>query len=210
MKVAITLNDVVRTHYEHTKSILEEEIKRTQEIGEVFELDDDGEIIGDNLSTEKKGILLNNTIDNYRFSKIYSFESDQDYDNFIYNERAFSIFSRAEVVYPEVCQDLNKLYREIIKDHSCTIVSQERGNSKIATLNFLSVNKVLVNNYKFVYDYSKMWQLFDVIITANPFIIKRKNLNNQNKLSVKIKTQYNEHIKSDYEFDNLSEVLSMF
>ena len=55
-----------------------------------------------------------------------------------------------------------------------------------------------------------MWQLFDVIITANPFILKRKNLNNQNKLSVKIKTQYNEQIKSDYEFDNLSEVLSMF
>lgn len=210
MKVAITLNDVVRSHYDHVNLILQDELKRNEEIGEVFELDDDGEIIGDNLSTEKSGKTLDVVVDNYRYSKIYPFESNQDYDNFIYNERAFSIFSRADSVYPNVCNDLNKLYSEIVKDHSCTVVSQERGNSKIATLNYLSVNKVLVNNYKFVYDYSKMWQLFDVIITANPFILKRKNLNNKNKLSVKIKTSYNEHIKSDYEFNNLSEVLSMF
>ncbi|MCJ8336073.1 MAG: hypothetical protein MJH10_17850, partial [Epibacterium sp.] len=74
----------------------------------------------------------------------------------------------------------------------------------------ISVNKLLPSNVKLLYNYSKVWQLYDVIITANPYILKKKNLENQKKISIKIITDYNKDIKADYEFRNINEVLSMF
>lgn len=210
MKVAITLNDVLREHYDKVLEVIEQKKFDDENSGEVFELDDDGEIIPHDLTKNVKGVTLDQKIDNYRYSLLYPFENETAYNDFIYDSMAFSIYGRPALTYPNANFDLNKLYAEIIKEHSCTIVSQERGNSKIATLNFLSVTKIMANNYKFLYDYSKIWQLYDVVVTANPFILKRKNLDNENKLSVKIITDYNKDIKADYEFNNLSEVLSMF
>lgn len=210
MKVAITLNDVLREHYNKVVEVIEQKRLDDENSGEVFELDDDGEIIPTDLTKNVEGVTLDVKTDNYRYSLLYPFEDEKAYNDLIYDSMAFTIYGRPVLSYPEANRDLNKLYSEIIKEHSCTIVSQERSNSKIATLNFLSVSKIMANNYKFLYDYSKIWQLYDVVITANPFILKKKNLKNENKLSVKIITEYNKDIKADYEFNNLSEVLSMF
>lgn len=100
------------------------------------------------------------------------FESLEEYEKFTFEDNSFEIFGRAEQKYQGSMIDLNELYSILVKlDHRATIVSQEMGNSKSGTLLFLAQNKCMANNYKFVSNYSKMWEEFDAIITANVDIV---------------------------------------
>lgn len=211
MKVAITLNDVVRQHYSEVLKFIEAHKIENESLGEVFELDDNGDPIPvDIVENNQKIKLLPEKIDNYKYSSVYPLLTEEDYNELIFDKAPFTLYGKASLTYEKAASDFNKLYGEIIKDHTCTLLSQERENSRSATFNFISVNKLLPSNVKLLYNYSKVWQLYDVIITANPYILKKKNLENQKKISIKIITDYNKDIKADYEFRNINEVLSMF
>lgn len=211
MKVAITLNDVVRQHYGEVLKFIEAHKIENESLGEVFELDDNGDPIPvDIVENNQKIKLLPEKIDNYKYSSVYPLLTEEDYNELVFDKAPFTLYGKASLTYEKAASDFNKLYGEIIKDHTCTLLSQERENSRSATFNFISVNKLLPSNVKLLYNYSKVWQLYDVIITANPYILKKKNLENQKKISIKIITDYNKDIKADYEFRNINEVLSMF
>ena len=211
MKVAITLNDVVRQHYSEVLKFIEAHKIENESLGEVFELDDNGDPIPvDIVENNQKIKLLPEKIDNYKYSSVYPLLTEEDYNELVFDKAPFTLYGKASLTYEKAASDFNKLYGEIIKDHTCTLLSQERENSRSATFNFISVNKLLPSNVKLLYNYSKVWQLYDVIITANPYILKKKNLENQKKISIKIITDYNKDIKADYEFRNINEVLSMF
>jgi hypothetical protein len=149
-------------------------------------------------------------------SKVCTFIDKADYKEFVYEDFAFQLFGKTNPSYPNAVHDLNVLYQMMVEmGHSVTIVSQERSSSIPATHLFLAQNNFRCNNTKFLYDYSQVWELYDLIITANPYIIKTKP---KNKLCFKINSEYNkvEHLtdklenRANMSFDNLKEIRSFW
>jgi hypothetical protein len=82
------------------------------------------------------------------------------------------------------------------------------GKSKPATLFFLSKYGSLIENIKFYSNTTLLntFNEFDIIITSNPNLL---SLSNSNKKIIKVKTTYNEDLKSDYIINDLSELESV-
>lgn len=163
-----------------------------------------------NLSVERGIISIEESNDPMGLSKIHKFSDVEDFENFLYHEQSFEIFSRTPLAYPQVMLDLDLLYNYLSRNNNTiTIVSQERENSKSATLLFLAQNQFKGNNIKFLYDYSKIWELYDLIITADPYIIKTKP---DNKVCLKVITEQNKDIEGTkiFSFESLKEIYNHF
>jgi len=163
-----------------------------------------------NLSVERSLISIEESNDPMGLSKIHKFSDVEDFENFLYHEQSFEIFSRTPLTYPQVMLDLDLLYNFLSRNNNTiTIVSQERENSKSATLLFLAQNQFKGNNIKFLYDYSKIWELYDLIITADPYIIKTKP---DNKVCLKVITEQNKDIEGTkiFSFESLKEIYNHF
>lgn len=218
MNIGITINDVVRGF-----SLKVEEVhKKISSLNNDFQylqgfdmsdvsldvhpeaLNEDDFSLIEKPSIEEKTLLkLSVANDPYLISHRHEFLNEEEFNDFMYSAYSFEINGRAHEIYPEATQDLNLLYKQLVDlKHTVTLVSQERGTSKQATLLFLAHNKFQGNNIKFLYDYSNIWELYDVIITANPLIILSKPAN---KLCLKITTPYNEHFETQHSFINLRE-----
>lgn len=225
LRIGITLNDTVRDFqnafgdvYTHWMNSIETAKKSANELkhastGDLSETSLNAgldEFIINNVETEieRKLLFLAEDVDLFNMSRRYIFEDEAEYQNFLYDDFAFQIFSRCNLMYSEAMNDLNSLYNELVSGgHNVTIVSQERNNSKQATLLFLSRNKFQCNNIKFLYNYSKIWELYDLIITANPYIIASKP---KGKLCMKITNELNLDMDADKEFENLFDVLNFY
>jgi hypothetical protein len=99
---------------------------------------------------------------------------------------------------------LNDLYYELRDSYEMSIVSDEIGKSKPASLFFLSKFGCLIEKIMFYSEITKndMWNSVDILLTANPTLLLEKP---ENKIVVKYNTNYNKQIKSEYEINTLSE-----
>lgn len=159
-----------------------------------------------NTSIERVLVEVQESDDPMNLSKFLTFKDKQEFEEFLYQDQAFEIFSRAPLAYPQVMIDLDKLYQVLSKrNHNITIVSQERDRSKSATLLFLSQNQFRGNNIKFLYDYTNVWELYDLIITADPFIAKIKP---EGKICLLVETEHNsgEYAKGVFKFPSIKEI----
>lgn len=135
----------------------------------------------------------------------------KDLEDIMFFSYAFEIFGRSNEKYKNAMNDLNQLIFKLNhynnNDNIATtvnILSLERDISKSSTLFFLSKYKFAGSNIKFVYDYSKIWEIADCIITANPFLLKNKK---RGKKIMKINTEYNQDVKVKNNFDSLTDIL---
>lgn len=216
MRIGITLNDVVRDFTSNFDEVYNNYIsslegvapQRVLDISQT-DLSPSAEVKTSEVEKQSRKVLdLPYEDDPFGISKEYEFTSKEEFDNILWDDLAFEVFGKAEQKYAEAMQDLNKVYNQFISDgHSVSVVSQERKNSKPATLLFLSQNKFYGNNIKFLYNYSKVWQLYDLIITTNPLILAAKP---KDKKTIKIQTPYNEHIESDLTKKDLHEVYQYY
>jgi hypothetical protein len=214
MKIGITLNDTVRVFEDTVAEAYEMFLKSVENTSDFvindltdtpLDADESGFVINE-VYEERKREKLNLSVDKDPFfiTHRYEFMDEEEFNDFMYDSFAFEIFARTKTTYPEAMDDLNSLYNELVSDgHSVTVVSQERSVSKSATLLFLAQNKFQGNNIKFLYNYSKIWELFDVIITSNPLILETKP---ENKICFKILTDINENLNSTQEFEDLDDV----
>jgi hypothetical protein len=85
-------------------------------------------------------------------------------------------------------------------EHQIELVSKEVGKSIPATFFFLSKTGCKIENIRFVKKSENEWDGVDILITANPDALKNKP---QGKVSVKIKSPYNNTVGSDYELDSI-------
>ena len=95
-----------------------------------------------------------------------------------------------------------------IKDHKeleITIVSDELGKGKPATLFFLSKNSCYVNDYSFYkkQNLPEKWEECDIWITSDCEVINTKP---DGKTVIKVLTDYNKELESDYTIEKLNEV----
>lgn len=188
-KVFINITGVLRDTYakaasEYRKYYIETELEEGEE--EPFEYD---------------MVLPVNTDD---LSNHFKFQSEDEMKYFFFVEFAIEIFGHSAPVYSGVFRDLADLMKDN-DDWEITIVSDEVGKGKPSSLFFLSKNTCYVDNYRFYKkdNVEEMWNECDVWITAECDVIKTKP---EGKTVVKVETEYNKDLKSDYTVEKLTNV----
>jgi hypothetical protein len=228
MRIGVTLNEVIRAHYETVNQSYElytSEINQSLNTDELLETSEDdklylkekfnfaGEVKNHENSplvqydlTNSEGLedyeeMVDNRVRNLisvellddpmNITKLHKFYDSEEFQYFMYSENAFEIFARTPLMYESVMKDLNDLVISMNQTkHSVTVVSQERMNSQSATLLFLSQTRFFGNNINFCYDYSKIWEKYDVIVTADQYIAENVP---PKKVCFLIKNEYNEY-----------------
>jgi len=207
--IAITINDVVRNYMdtidecyksysEYKQSIEEDEFK-------IFDLDDE-----DNLTEHKsvkKKFKLDAKTDPFGLHKKYKFNNLEEFEDFL-SDYSFKISASATMVDGVTAQDFNELYTKLVRQgHTVTLISQESGATVPSTYYFIASNQLRTNKVAFYGNFSKIWQKFDTIITANPYIIGRCNLDK--KTCIKIERDYNQHLPATVNVSNLKKVIEL-
>ena len=183
MKISIDLNDVLRAYTAQFASYYKKGIDREFDIDTV-------------------DVWTNDLI------QIFPFESRKEYLNFLYDDYVFEIFGAADKTHKNIgsrfsdwCVDLENL--DSIPE--ITLVSTGEYNKSIgSTYFFLSKLAVQVPTVKLYLKEHNIWDECDVLITANPDLLLLKP---EGKISVKIKTSYNEEDESDFTYDGFINLL---
>jgi hypothetical protein len=145
-------------------------------------------------------------------SIVFPFKSKQSYYNFIYNDYAFELFGKCGVCTRKLETELNdwteKTLKDIDTDEPIEVIfvsPKEYGLSIGNTYFFLSKIGTKIREVYFPIDSQTVWDKCDVLITANPDLLKNKP---ENKISIKIKFDYNKDVEADYTFKDLSTFLT--
>ncbi len=218
-RIAITINDVIRRYYDTFKEVynvyLEEEEQFNEEKidrGDDFEfgeLDDEGDIqqITEN-KIENKILNLEGKVDPMYITSKIELQSKEFFLRFLYEQMSFEIGAKTNVTYKDVINDFHELQNYFnSKGIEVDLVSMEIGNSKPATLFFLSREKCKLNNLRFVSSYEDIWDDYKMIITADNYIIENKP---KNRKLFKIETENNKHLKQGKKIKNLKALLNIF
>jgi hypothetical protein len=137
--------------------------------------------------------------------KYFKFDSVDKLNNFMYLEEPLVIFGHADELHDKIISKLNTFIDDIEFEgqHEIELVSREVEKSIPSTLFFLSKTGCKASNIRFVKKNEQEWDGVDVLITANPKALESKP---KDKISVKIKTSYNNDVKADYELDSIVEL----
>ena len=189
MKIAIELNGVLRDtlkkiQQEYEKWYLENPFKEDEEKSEY-------EVISDLTTLD--------------ISKHLKFKDEDELYNFLYKEHTMEIFGHAGSVETSGMIDFNDFYLDVRDNHDITIVSDEIGKSKPASLFFISKFGCLVESVKFYSEstINSLWDSIDILLTANPKLLLTHP---ENKIVIKYNTSYNSDIKTEHEISTIKEL----
>lgn len=145
-------------------------------------------------------------------SNVFPFKSKQSFYNFIYNDYAFELYGKCDVCTRKLETELNDWVEKTLKDIDTDepiellfVSPKEYGLSIGNTYFFLSKIGTKIREVYFPIDSLTIWDKCDILITANPDLLLSKP---DNKVSIKIKTEYNKEICADYAYKDLSTFLT--
>ena len=132
----------------------------------------------------------------------FKFDSKFDMNKFLYTNAALEIFGHADQTHDNIANHLNMFFMDMEdeEEHEVIIISREFDKSIPSTLFFLSKLGCKMSNIQIVKNHEDKWDYVDMLVTANPIAIKNKP---EGKISVKVKSSYNEGVESDYEIDSI-------
>ena len=144
-------------------------------------------------------------IDSLDLLNHFTFPSKDEFYSFMYEEHPMEIFGHSPSVEMSTMNDLNEFYYEMRDNHDISIVSDEIGKSKPASLFFLSKFGCLIEKVKFYSESTidSMWNEIDVLLTANPNLLLNCP---KDKKVIKFETEYNKHVDSDLSITTLKEL----
>ena len=192
MEIFVSIDGVLRNtiqkfDYHYKDYFLNSDVENTESENNDFKYDVIEPVYNDN--------LLNH----------YTFQSKEEFENFIFIEFPIEIFGHAGVSYSTSISDLNRMIYEN-KEHNFTVVGlDELGKSKPATLFFLSKNGFLGNSIKFIRsdDIKDMWDKCDYWITDSEKVIVGCP---KDKEVIKFNTSYNQYFTNQKEITKLTEI----
>jgi hypothetical protein len=122
----------------------------------------------------------------------------------MFEEFTMELFGHAPSTEINTFNLLNELYYDLRDEYDITILSDEIGKSKPASLFFLAKFGCLIEKVVFYSEptKSRLWDEVDILLTANPTRIENKP---EDKVVIKYNTNYNKNVKSDYEISTLSD-----
>jgi hypothetical protein len=145
-------------------------------------------------------------------SIVFPFKSKQSYYNFIYNNYAFELYGKCDVCTRRLETELNDWTEKTLKDIDTDepievmfVSTKEYGLSIGNTYFFISKLGTKIREVYFPTDSFTIWDKCDVLITANPELLDSKP---NDKVSIKIKAEYNKENDADYTFKDLSTFLT--
>lgn len=209
MKIAIEINGVLRDTIEkfkqvYEKHMIDEDSDESYVLPTTFNIDESGNTEYNEVE-EKFEYRILGEVTSLDLSEHFSFRSKEDYFSFMYEEFPMHIFGHAPSTEMTTFNDLNDFYNEFRNEHEITIISDEMGKSKPASLFFLSKFGSLVEGIIFYNSVTKdkVLSSFDLIVTSNPELI----INYSNKVSViKYDTLYNKQVDAKNSISRLREL----
>ena len=137
--------------------------------------------------------------------KHLKFKDEDELYNFLYKEHTMEIFGHSGSVETSSMMDFNNFYLEMRDQHDISIVSDEMGKSKPASLFFISKFGCLVETVKFYSEstINSMWDSIDVLLTANPNLLLNYP---KDKTVIKYQTSYNQDIEVEHSITKLKEL----
>ena len=147
---------------------------------------------------------VSDNVQNDDLLKYYTFQSINEYNNFLFVEFPLEIFGNAGISYMSAMSDLNKMIYDNPNINFTVVGLNELGKGKSSTLFFLSKHNYLGNNVKFItsYDIDKEWKKCNIWITDNKEIIDKCP---KKKTAVKYLTDYNTYFMHKNEIKTLTE-----
>ena len=186
MKIAIDLNDVIRAYTRNFAEVYKKEYNRGFDEATI------------NITTND-------------LSKVFPFDSEAEYKRFVYQDYPYEIFGKCDTVNKMTAVHLNswldmlKNYEETENTEVIIVSPMEYGLTIQSTYFFLSKIGCRVRECYFPTDSLTIWDKCDVLITANPKLIKNKP---ENKNVVKIEADYNKELTVDDAFSDVCEFFS--
>lgn len=187
MRICITLDDVIRA--------------KTVQIGKIYQKHVNPEIDLDSLDF---------STDDY--TKVFGFEDEEEYKTFLYTDYPFEIFAEATVTEKMIDKNLNLWHIKQSQNDDfdepieLIIANPFEYNASIGfTYFFLSKIATRVREIYLPSTALDIWDKCDVLITATPRLLKNKP---EGKKVIKIETDYNKDITSDYTYEHLSDFLN--
>jgi len=207
MKIGIEVNGVLRDTIEKFKQVYEKfliDSEQPELINQTYSLDLSGNT-EENTESDLFNYEIKSEVTSLELMDHFSFPSKEEFFSFMYEESPMEIFGHSPSSEMTTFNELNDLYLELRDFHSITIISDEIGKSKPATLFFLSKFGCLVEYISFYNDVTKdeILSKFDLIVTSNPnIIINYKDLINV----IKYKTKYNSNVICEHTITSIKEL----
>ena len=192
MRIGIEMNGVLR-----------DTILKFRQLYEKFNIDLEPELEEGEEPVFKYEVI--EPIDSLDLLNHFTFPSKDEFYSFMYEEHPMEIFGHSPSVEMSTMNGLNGFYYEMRDNHDISIVSDEIGKSKPASLFFLSKFGCLVEKVKFYSESTidSMWGEIDVLLTANPNLLLNCP---KDKKVIKFETEYNKHVDSDLSITTLKEL----
>lgn len=134
------------------------------------------------------------------------FKTERAYNKFVYEDFSYDLFGKCDTCSRKTQNDLVEFLNMVDDDAEVIIVSTFEAGPTIG-YTYLFISK-LGCNIREVYlpkDSTTIWDKCDILITANPNLLKCKP---ENKVSVKIDFEYNENVEADFSFKSFSELVN--
>ena len=160
------------------------------------------------LDSESEDDFENNItepIQNDNLINSYKFQSQEEFEYFLFVEYPIEIFGHAGLSYSTTFTDLHKMIFDN-PEHNFTLVGlDELGKAKPATLFFLSKNGFMGNNIKSIKteNLDENWNKCDVWITDCKKIVDSCP---NDKVVIKFNTTYNQYFTNKKEITKLTEI----
>jgi hypothetical protein len=205
-KIGIEVNGVLRDTIEKFTQLYQKYLidnNQNEFVGQTFKIDISGnteEIV----QPEPFKYEILSDVTSLDLKSHFSFQSQDELYSFLFEDYTMEIFGHAPSTELSTFNLLNEIYYDLRNDYDLTILSDEIGKSKPATLFFLSKFGCLLEKIVFYSESTKniIWDEIDILLTANPNLLLNKPVD---KVLIKFNTKYNKHINSEYEINSLSE-----
>lgn len=191
MRIGIEINGVLRNT-----------LDKIEQTYDKFYLNSTDGIEDDGFEYKKMSDLTSLNINDH-----LSFKDDSEIFEFLYEEFPMEIFGHSQSSEYSTFNDLNEIYLDYRDDFDFSIVSDEIGKSKPASLFFLSKFGCLLEKVKFYSNLTleSMWDEVDVLVTSNPDILQNVP---PNKKVIKYETPYNLNIVTEDTIVTLKELIN--
>lgn len=160
---------------------------------------------------DSKFELKDENIDSFDFYEIFPFDSRLEFNEFKYTDAAYDLNALAPLTDSRLLGLLNNWTENILKnldvDEDPDVIffsAFEIGTTIPATLGFLADKGIKVREYYFPVDSLTIYDKCDIVITANPNIIKNCP---EGKTVMKIEQPYNKDVECEYTFASLCDLL---
>jgi len=208
MKIAIDINGAIRDVFTKASFIYEKYYIDENPNSVLSEYDEKSGEWKQKDEDEIFDYKLNLPVESLNLIEHYTFPNEQDLYDFFYVDFPMQIFGHASSTENTTFKDLNDIYVNFRDKCDITLISDEMGKSKPATLFFLSKYGSLIENINFYSNVTieKVMDGFDIILTSNPNVIEKYD---KTKKVIKYITSYNENIQSEISIEKLSDFESI-